>query len=99
MTYAEKDLTTTIDRLVSESSIGRTTPEELHLLDRYHAGGSQAVERLLSTVALSPSDNVLDIGSGPGGPARQVVATSGRRVTGADTIEAYVEAAAEREEY
>ena len=37
MTYAEKDLVTTIDRLVSESSIGRTTPEELHLLDRYRA--------------------------------------------------------------
>jgi len=95
MTYAEKNLIATIDRLVSESSIGRTTPEELHLLDHYHAGGSQAVERLLATMALSPSDTVLDIGSGLGGPARQVATSSGCRVTGVDITEAYVEAAAE----
>ena len=56
MTHAEKDLTTTIDRLVSESSIGRTTPEELHLLDRYHAVGSQAAERLLATASAAPTD-------------------------------------------
>ena len=99
MTYAEKDHITAIDRLVSESSIGRTTPEELHLLDRYHAGGSQAVEPLLATMALSPSGNVLDRGSGPGGPARQVATSSGCRVTGVDITEAYVDVAAELEEY
>jgi SAM-dependent methyltransferase len=95
MTYAEKDLITAIDRLVSESSIGRSTPEALQSLDHYHAGGSQAVERLLATLALSASDSVLDVGSGLGGPARQVATSSGCRVTGVDITEAYVEAAAE----
>jgi ubiquinone/menaquinone biosynthesis C-methylase UbiE len=95
MTYAEKNLVATIDRLVSEGSTGRTTPEVLEYLDQYHAGGPQAVERLLDTLDLRPSDTVLDIGSGLGGPARQVAASSGCQVTGVDTTEAYVEAATE----
>ncbi len=44
---------------------------------------------------LAPSDNVLDVGSGFGGPARQAAAASGCRVTGVDITLAYVEAAAE----
>jgi SAM-dependent methyltransferase len=95
MTYTEKDLITSIDRLVPEGPTDGTTPEALQYLDQYHAGGSKAVERLLVTLTLSPSDTVLDIGSGLGGPARQVAAASGCRVTGVDITEAYVEAAAE----
>ena len=82
MTYAERDLIDTIDRLVSDGSTEEATPEALQYLDQYHAGGPQAVERLLGTMALSPSDRVLDVGSGLGGPARQVAATSGCQVTG-----------------
>ncbi len=95
MTYAEKNLMTTIDRLVLGGSNERITPETLQPLDQYHAGGPQAVERLLDTLALSPPDAVLDVGSGLGGPARQVAATSGCQVTGVDITEAYVEAATE----
>ena len=67
----------------------------MQYLDQYHVGGSQAVERLLVTLMPSPSDIVLDIGSGLGGPARQVATASGCRVTGVDITEAYVKAAAE----
>ena len=95
MTYAEKDLITTIDRLVPEGPTDGTTAEALQYLDQYHVGGSQAVERLLVTLMPSPSDIVLDVGSGLGGPARQVAAASGCRVTGVDITEAYVEAATE----
>lgn len=95
MTYTEKDLITTIDHLMSEGATSATTPEALESLDQYHAGGSQAVERLLVTLALLPADTVLDIGSGLGGPARQVATASGCRVTGVDITEAYVEAAGE----
>ena len=95
MTYSEKDLITTIDHLMPEGPTDGTTAEALQYLDQYHAGGSQAVERLLVTLMPSPSDIVLDIGSGLGGPARQVATASGCRVTGVDITEAYVEAAAE----
>jgi SAM-dependent methyltransferase len=95
MTYTEKDLISVIDSLVPGGLTNRTTPEELQYIDQYHAGGSEAVERLLDTLSLSPSDVVLDVGSGLGGPARQVAATSGCRVTGVDITQAYVEAACE----
>jgi SAM-dependent methyltransferase len=95
MTYTEQDLITTIDRLVPEGATVGTTPEALQYLDQYHAGGSQSVERLLDTLTLSPSDTVLDIGCGLGGPARQVAMASGCQVTGVDITEAYLEAAAE----
>jgi ubiquinone/menaquinone biosynthesis C-methylase UbiE len=95
MTYTERDLITAIDRLVPEGATDRTTPEALQYLDQYHAGGSQSVERLLVTLSPSPSDIVLDIGSGLGGPARQVATASRCQVTGVDITEAYVEAAAE----
>lgn len=95
MTYAERKLTATIDRLVPEASTGRITPEALQPLDQYHSGGPQAVERLLDTLALRPADTVLDVGSGLGGPARQVAAASGCQVTGVDITAAYVEAATE----
>jgi ubiquinone/menaquinone biosynthesis C-methylase UbiE len=95
MTYTETDLITTIDHLLPESTTDGTTPEALQYLDQYHAGGGQAVERLLATLELSPSDVVLDIGSGLGGPARQVAVASGCKVTGVDITGAYVNAAAE----
>jgi len=95
MTYIEKDLIGAIDRLVPDGSTNRTTPEELQYIDQYHAGGSEAVARLLDSLSLSPSDFVLDVGSGLGGPARQVAETSGCRVTGVDITRAYVEAACE----
>ncbi len=95
MTYAEKNLIATIDGLVPEGASGRITPETLQPLDHYHAGGPQAVERLLETLALRPPDTVLDIGSGLGGPARQIAAASGCQVTGVDITASYVEAATE----
>ena len=95
MTYSEKDLITTIDRLVPGGATADGTADALQYLDQYHVGGFQAVERLLVTLMPSPSDIVLDIGSGLGGPARQVATASGCRVTGVDITEAYVKAAAE----
>jgi SAM-dependent methyltransferase len=95
MTYAEKDLITVIDRLLPDGVTERTTPEALQYLDQYHVGGSESVERLLLSLTPSPSDVVLDIGSGLGGPARQVALSSGCRVTGVDITEAYVKVAAQ----
>jgi ubiquinone/menaquinone biosynthesis C-methylase UbiE len=95
MTYTEKDLIAKIDSLVPDGSRNRTTPEALQYFDQYHAGGSEAVQRVVDSLNLSPLDFVLDVGSGLGGPARQVAAASGCRVTGVDITGAYVEAASE----
>lgn len=95
MTYTEKGLIESIDGLLPGGLAHGTTPDALKFLDQYHVGGSLAVERLLHTLELSPTDNVLDIGSGFGGPARQLAATTGCHVTGVDITAAYVEAAIE----
>jgi SAM-dependent methyltransferase len=63
------------------------------LLDQFHAGGTEAVERLLPSLHLSSGMTVLDVGSGFGGPARQVARAAGCSVVGVDITAAYVEAA------
>ena len=67
MTYTETDLIGAIDRLAPDGATSRTTPEDLQYIDQYHAGGFEAVARVLDTLSLSPSDFVLDVGSGLGG--------------------------------
>lgn len=94
MAYTETDLVATIDRLYDGSGPpAGWTPVELGALDQFHTGGREAVDRLAATLDVGPSDRVLDVGSGLGGPARHLAASTGCRVVGVDITEAYVEAA------
>jgi len=94
MTYTETDLLTTIDRLYDGAGPAEGwTPEALAALDQFHAGGDEAVDRLAATLAVGPGDRVLDVGSGLGGPARHLAASTGCQVVGVDITGAYVEAA------
>ncbi|HVN51188.1 MAG TPA: class I SAM-dependent methyltransferase [Acidimicrobiales bacterium] len=95
MTYSESDLITSIDQLASELSTGRPAVEDLRGIDQFHGGGIEAVDRLIDSLALDPSDLVLDVGSGLGGPARRVAERTGCRVVGVDVAAPYVEAAVE----
>jgi len=96
MTYQEHDLIATIDRLDQDGGMARpSAPVDLRSVDQFHSGGSEAVDRLISTLSPRPTDVVLDVGSGLGGPARQVAATTGCQVVGVDITAAYVEAARE----
>ncbi|HEY5303169.1 MAG TPA: class I SAM-dependent methyltransferase [Acidimicrobiales bacterium] len=94
-TYGEKELISTIDRLVSKVGAPGMTSETLRSLDQFHAGGAEAVTRVQDTLALSTWDAVLDVGSGFGGPARQIAVSSGCRVVGVDITPAYVDVAIE----
>lgn len=92
MTYTETDLVSSIERL-SGTALAALTQEQRDLLDQFHAGGPDAVDRLLPDLRLAPGTTVLDVGSGLGGPARQVARTAGCRVVGIDITPAYVDAA------
>ena len=92
MTYLETDVVASMERL-SGSALARLTQNERDQLDQYHAGGPQAVERLLPDLRLTPGMTVLDVGSGLGGPARQIARSAGCRVVGVDITPAYVDAA------
>ncbi len=92
MTYTETDLVASIGRL-SGDRLADLTQDQLDRLDQFHAGGTEAVDRLLTGLRPTPGMTVLDVGSGLGGPARQVARTSGCRVVGVDITPAYVDAA------
>jgi cyclopropane fatty-acyl-phospholipid synthase-like methyltransferase len=92
VTYTETDLVASIERL-SGNALAALTQNQRDQLDQFHAGGADAVDRLLPALRIAPGMTVLDVGSGLGGPARQVARTTGGSVVGVDLVPAYVEAA------
>ena len=83
MTYTETDLVATIERLAADERSALTQPQ-LDGIDQFHGGGAEAVDRLLPSLGLTPAMTVLDVGSGLGGPARQVARATGCSVLGVD---------------
>jgi sarcosine/dimethylglycine N-methyltransferase len=92
VTYTETDLVATIERLAGADLAAVTQPQR-DQFDQFHSGGSEAVDRLLPSLHLAPGMTVLDIGSGLGGPARQIARGSGCTVVGVDITPAYVDTA------
>ena len=71
----------------------RLTVDDLSVVDEFHIGGRQATEHLISKLALSGHEHVLDIGSGIGGAARTIATHTGCRVSGIDLTPEYVDVA------
>lgn len=92
MTYTETDVVASIERL-SGAALTALTQAQRDQFDQFHAGGPEAVDRLLPGLRLATGMSVLDVGSGLGGPARQVARSTGCRVVGVDITSAYVDAA------
>ena len=94
MTYNERDVAGRIATVLDSTGTGGSvTPEQIGLLDQYHAGGVSAVDKLIPGLALSPGNTVIDVGSGFGGPARRIAEQTSATVLGVDITPAYVEAA------
>lgn len=70
-------------------------PEDLVPLNSLHVGGARATSDLVAGLDLAPGMQVLDIGCGIGGPARQIVQRYGVEVTGIDLTADLVAAAEE----
>ena len=92
MTYTETDLVATIEHLAADDLDALTQPQ-LDGIDQFHGGGADAVDRLLPGLGLTPAMTVLDVGSGLGGPARQVARATGCAVVGVDITPSYVDTA------
>jgi len=72
MTYEEKTVSQTIDRVLSEHpGLDASAAGALDGLDQFHIGGAAATDKLIGSLGLVEGDRVLDVGSGFGGPARQ----------------------------
>jgi len=57
---------------------------QLGHLDQYHYLGTESNDHVISMLGLDDSADVLDIGSGIGGPARYISSRSGCRITGVE---------------
>ena len=58
-------------------------------LDQFHLRGAAATEELAALAGITADTDVLDVGSGIGGPARYLAASFGCRVTGIDLSAEY----------
>lgn len=75
------------------TDIRTATLEQISSIDQFHACGLDATRRLIGHSGFEQGMHVLDIGSGPGGPARCLAELAGCRVTGIDLTAEYVQAA------
>jgi SAM-dependent methyltransferase len=66
---------------------------DLEAVDEFHIGGVAATRALIDQMGLKPAAELLDIGSGVGGPARFVANSAGANVTGIDLTQSYVDIA------
>lgn len=69
------------------------TPEALAPLDHIHGRGVLATKELAALLQPQADEDILDIGSGIGGPARWIAANFGCRVTGIDLTAEFCRAA------
>jgi SAM-dependent methyltransferase len=91
--YTERDVLATVQRILD--TIGLRAPYDPLALpvDQYHSGGHEAVTRLATAMGITADQRVLDVGSGLGGPARMIAATTNAHVDGVDITAEYVHAA------
>ncbi len=62
----------------------RPSIESLAPYDQFHGRGIEATEEIAGLLTVAPSDHLLDVGSGLGGPARYMAQRFGCRVKGID---------------
>ena len=75
-----------VDRVYNElAALGLDNDDKISLadlaaFDQYHYRGTDAVDAAITSLGVSANDQVLDIGSGIGGPARHIAEKTGAKV-------------------
>lgn len=89
--YAEEGLLERVREALRASGFDpdRLKQSELEKFDQFHIGGLEATDALAQITEIRASDQVLDLGSGIGGPSRRLATSIGCNVTGIDLTEEY----------
>jgi SAM-dependent methyltransferase len=84
--YSRGDLLSRLNAALIADGVNPEQPtiEALAPYDQFHGRGLEATMEIAAMLPARPSDHILDIGSGIGGPARYVASRFGCRVTGID---------------
>ena len=69
------------------------TMDDLVSVDEFHVRGAMATQEIINLLQPQSNARLIDLGSGLGGPARRVAATTGCHVTGVDLSADYCYAA------
>lgn len=95
--YGRTDVMARIEAALRESGKdpAKPTVDDLAGVDEFHARSRDATVELADWLPAAVTTEVLDIGSGLGGPARFLAATRGLRIVGVDLTPDYVDAATE----
>ena len=95
--YTQDNVVQSLYRALKEAGLNldRLTPDDLSSIDEFHIRGAEATLEMAAEIGLNDNMQVLDIGSGLGGPSRRLAATYGCRVTGLDLTAAFVRVAGE----
>lgn len=93
--YAQQHLSEKILAALTKAGLdtNHLTVEQLAPLDEFHIRGRQATVELAEQLDLRTGMQVLDAGSGLGGPSRYLAQMYGVRVTGLDITEEFVQTA------
>lgn len=91
--YDRHGLRGRIDAALTASGLAdkKLTPTDLAPLDQFHSGGLAATVEFAAGLAITPETDVLDIGSGLGGPSRYLASTFGCTVQGIDLSPSFVD--------
>lgn len=89
--YATTGLLARLESALRADGVDPAHPsvEALAPYDQFHGRGLEATEDMAALVEVRPTDHLLDVGSGLGGPARWFSARFGCRVTGIDLTPEY----------
>jgi ubiquinone/menaquinone biosynthesis C-methylase UbiE len=89
--YARSDLGIAILAALADAGkdVNHLKPEDLAPVDEFHIRGRQATLELARAVGLDTTKQVLDVGSGVGGPSRCIASEFGCRVAGIDLTDEY----------
>ncbi|MCP4630795.1 MAG: methyltransferase domain-containing protein [bacterium] len=89
--YNHSDLEQTILAALKKAgkNVDQLTLDDLAPIDEFHIRGPEATREMAEEIGLNDKMQVLDIGSGLGGPSRRLASNYGCHVTGLDLTEAY----------
>ena len=93
--YSRGDLLSRLNVMLREDGVDPDHPsiEALAPYDQFHGRGLEATAEMADMMPASPSDHILDIGSGIGGPARYFAKRFACRVAGTDLTPEFCEVA------
>jgi SAM-dependent methyltransferase len=94
--YSRGDLLRRIEAALADDGAdpARPTIDALTPYDQFHGRGLEATDEICAQLPVDPSDHLLDIGSGIGGPARVIAHRFGCRITGIDLTAEFCDVAA-----